>query len=77
LNEYVVNTGSWASFETDLLQTTVTNGQLPKDSPVHLTTDDLGLLIPALKAKYGSGKDVNLELKATSFPELKLTTQNL
>ena len=70
LSEYTINTQLFAIYELGLLQTVLTKEKV-KDYPmIRMDTDFIGISIPEFRQVYKPKREVQLEIKAPSRPEL-------
>lgn len=67
-SDYVLNSLSYASFISGLLNITITDSNLPSDLPLGLTTTTVGFIIPELIVEYGLGKPVNFSCNFVEPP---------
>jgi len=69
VSDYVPNTAAWAYWKAGVLQITVTQKQIPPDSPLQFNTSSWKSIIPQLYTKYP-----NWGMKATLYPIVPPTT---
>jgi len=66
--EYMIRTAIWALDSDGYFNQTITNSMLPKNSPIHLSTDDTAMqqAVPGVKAYPGCLINVDISLVNTS-----------
>lgn len=65
VSEYVINTAIYTFILSDKLNIEITNKDIPKESPLHLTTTSLNTILAGVEDKYGKDKEMYLKLKGS------------
>ncbi|KAI5628968.1 lipopolysaccharide-binding protein [Silurus asotus] len=69
ISEFCVNSAAFAYFKSGILNVTITDGMIPKGSPIHLNTSQFGSLIPQLPKKYPD-MEMEIVLYASDNPKI-------
>ncbi|TTL25877.1 Bactericidal permeability-increasing protein [Bagarius yarrelli] len=67
VSEFCINSAAFAYHKSGVLSINITDGMIPKTSPVHLNTSQLGFLIPQLPKLYPD-MEMEVMLYATDAP---------
>lgn len=70
VSEYTLNSGLYATVNSDKAKFTITNEMLP--SIVRLNTQTLENFLPGIKQKYGDNKDCELQCTVAEYPTVNL-----
>ena len=71
LSDYSANSLSYSLFAGGYLNFNITNGDLPSDFPIPLTTTTIGFFIPDLIDLYGFGEEITIYCNFDQPPLMK------
>ncbi|KAK3540642.1 hypothetical protein QTP70_034462 [Hemibagrus guttatus] len=67
VSEFCINSAAYAYLKSGVLSINITDGMIPKTSPIHLNTSQFGSLVPQLPKKYPN-MEMEVVLYATDTP---------
>ncbi|KAG7332265.1 hypothetical protein KOW79_004099 [Hemibagrus wyckioides] len=67
VSEFCINSAAYAYLKSGVLSINITDGMIPKASPIHLNTSQFGSLVPQLPKKYPD-MEMEVVLYATDTP---------